>query len=453
MAIGRGWRVWPRAARIVAGGLILTLMVTMLPLARMPVTAAASPNIVLIISDDHGWRDYGFMGHPHISTPAIDRLAGQSLTFTRGYVPTALCSPSLMSIITGRYAHQHLIANNDPPAPPGGKQGAWRDDPRYVAQWDEMRALSQRSPALPGLLRQKGYLSLQTGKWWMGNYASAGFTNGMSHGEKSRGGRHGDEGLDIGRRTMQPIYDFIDKAQSERRPFLVWYAPMLPHSPHNAPERLIEKYRRIAPSLEHARYWASVEWFDETVGQLLGRLDEKGLTNETIVVYVTDNGWVQSSAGDAVSLRSKRTPYEAGIRTPMMVRWPGRIQPARSESCVTSLDILPTLLRAVGIKPPAGLPGIDLLDARAVAARRTLYGEIFAHDAVDIHRPRTSLWSRWIIDDGWKLILPVPGVNGEDVPDRPQLFRISDDPDELTDLAGSESARVASLKRKLDRFY
>ena len=92
--------------------------------------SGAPPNIVFIISDDHGWQDYGFMGHPQIKTPNLDVLAAQSLLFTRGYVPTALCSPSLASIITGRYPHEHRITYNDPPAPPGGKVGPWQQHPQ-----------------------------------------------------------------------------------------------------------------------------------------------------------------------------------------------------------------------------------------------------------------------------------------------------------------------------------
>ena len=99
------------------------------------------------------------------------------------------------------------------------------------------------------------------------------------------------------------------------------------------------------------------------------------------------------------------------------------------------------------------MPGLNLLDRRAVSARRTLYGENFTHDAVDIRRPSTSLLSRWIIDDGWKLILPVPGVNAEDVPDRPLLYRISEDPDEERDLAAREPARLERMRKRLDAWW
>ncbi len=87
----------------------------LLAFAAAAIWAAGPPNIVLIVSDDHGWRDYGFMGHPHAKTPNIDNLAAESLLFTRGYVPSSLCRPSLASIMTGLYPHQHLITGNDPP--------------------------------------------------------------------------------------------------------------------------------------------------------------------------------------------------------------------------------------------------------------------------------------------------------------------------------------------------
>ena len=415
---------------------------------------ASPPNIVIIISDDHGWTDYGFMGHPHIKTPRLDKLASQSLTFTRGYTPTALCSPSLTSIITGRYPQEHLITYNDPPAPPGGKQGDWRNRPEYVAAWDEMRSFITRVPTLPRLLRQKGYLSLQTGKWWLGDYANGGFTDGMSHGDKRRGGRHGDDGLEIGRKTMQPIFDFIGKAQKDQKPFFVWYAPMLPHSPHTAPQHLIDKYKDKAPSLQHARYWASVEWFDETCGQLLDHLDRERLAENTVVFYVTDNWWTQGPDADAQSLRSKRTPYDAGVRTPIMIRWPGKVKPSRSDRLATSLDIFPTALAAAGVKPPAKLPGVNLLDARSVNARRAVYGACFTHDAVELRNPAANVLSRWVIDGDWKLIAPVAGREGEDVPpDRPQLYHIAIDPLEINNLTDKEASRVEALRRKLDAWW
>lgn len=416
----------------------------------------APPNVVFIISDDHGWQDYGFMGHPQIKTPHLDKLAAQSLTFSRGYVPTSLCSPSLATMLTGRYPHEHMITGNDPPAPKN-KTGDWRNHPDYVAAWDTMRSFVSKQPTLPRLLQQKGYVSLQTGKWWLGEYKNGGFTHGMSHGDKTRGGRHGDAGLEIGRTTMQPIYDFMGNARRDQKPFFVWYAPMLPHDPHNAPQRLLAKYKDKAPNLETAKYWANVEWFDESCGQLLDYLDRENLSENTIVVYVTDNGWAQGPERDSHSVRSKRTPYDAGIRTPIMLRWPQQVKPHRSSQMASSLDLLPTILAAVKVPAPRGLPGINLLQEKAVNARHTLFGALFTHDAIDVRNPAANLLSRWIIDGDWKLLVPVTKPPEDrstaEQPQKTELYRITSDATETLNLADKEPARVRQLKQKLDAWY
>jgi uncharacterized sulfatase len=208
------------------------------------------PNVVIILSDDQAWGDYGFMGHPQIQTPHLDRLAKESLVFTRGYTPVSLCRASLMTIITGQYPRQHLITGNDPP------KGTDRR---------EMLKHVRRTPTLPKLLVDKGYVSFQSGKWWEGNFAEGGFTAGMTHGDPAKGGRHGDLGLKIGRDGLQPIYDFLETNRG--KPFFLWYAPMLPHTPHNPPERLLAKHRDKTDSEHVAKYWAMCEWWDETCGE------------------------------------------------------------------------------------------------------------------------------------------------------------------------------------------
>ena len=188
--------------------------------------AGPNPNIVLIIGDDQAWTDYSFMAHPQIRTPRLDRLAREGLTFRRGYVPSSLCSPSLASILTGLYPHQHKITSNDAVA--GGSR---RESAQVRKVTGDLIANFERVPTLPRLLATQNYVSFQTGKWWGGDYRRGGFTAGMSHGDPERGGRHGDDGLKIGRETMQPIYDFIDVSTKEGKPFFLWYAPMLPHQP------------------------------------------------------------------------------------------------------------------------------------------------------------------------------------------------------------------------------
>ena len=407
--------------------------------------AGPTPNVVLLIGDDQAYTDYSFMGHPHIRTPSLDRLAAGSLSFRRGYVPSSLCSPSLASILTGLYPHQHRITSNDPTT--GGIQ---RQSVPVSRLTEELIGNFDRVPTLPRLLADKGYLSFQTGKWWGGDYRHGGFTAGMSHGDPKRGGRHGDDGLKIGRETMQPIFDFIEGAAKRDKPFFLWYAPMLPHQPHNPPERLFKKYRDKARTLEVAKYWAMCEWFDETCGQLLDFLDTRKIAENTIVIFLADNGWIQDPNANAYAPRSKQSPYEGGLRTPIVVRWPAKVRPRQSERLAISLDLAPTILAAVGLKPTPEMSGINLLDDAAVEQRKAIFGEIFTHDAVDIHRPASSLRYRWVIEGAWKLIVPAPQNTAHGAV---ELYNVETDPFEQKNEAGGNPSRADRLRSLLDQSW
>lgn len=410
--------------------------------------AANQPNIILIISDDHGWPDYGFMGNSIVGTPHIDRLAASGLCFPNGYVTTSLCSPSLATILTGLHTHQHGITSNDPPSTKGLKLAEQRKAQRELRP--KLIAKINPHPTLSGLLAKNGYVTLQTGKWWLGNPKDQGFTHAMTQGGDNPRARHGDEGLAIGRDTMKPIEDFVDGAVRDKRPFFIWYAPFLPHTPHNPPERLLAKYRDRAPSLSEATYYAMVDWLDETCGQMFDYIEKKGAAKNTVVAYVADNGWFPSPAKVGANVRSKLTPYDAGLRTPILLSWPGKIAPKRIAQPVSSIDIMPTLLRCANIEPPAGLPGIDLRDDAAVLRRDAVFGAIFTHDAVDLDDPAHSLAHRWCVSGGWKLIDPGPNAKA---PTAAELYHVSDDPRETKDLAGTEPQRVSALRARLDAWW
>lgn len=407
------------------------------------------PNVVLIVSDDHAWTDYSFMGHANVRTPRIDRLAAEGMTFRRGYVPTSLCSPSLASIITGLYPHQHKVTGNDPPGT-AGRYARLLDDPALREGRLRMEGFLAAAPTLPRRLGEQGYASFQAGKWWGGSHGGGGFVEGMTHGDPTRGGRHGDVGLEIGRKTMRPVLDFIDRSVDADRPFFVWYAPMMPHLPHTPPERLLAKYRDKAPSPRIARYWAMIEWFDQTCGELLDHLDAKGVAEDTVVVYLADNGWIQDPDAPRFAPRSKLSPYDTGLRTPIIVRWPRKVEPREIDSPVSSIDLAPTILAAAGLKPSAEMSGVDLLDEKAVTDRPAVFGEVFAHDVADLERPGAGLRYRWVVAGDWKLILPHPRNAPEEAP---LLFDVVADPAEARDLAAAEPGRVAELTRLLDDWW
>ena len=437
----------------------MKILLSLLPLLIIASTVAADsklPNIVLILSDDQGYTDYGFMGHPEIETPHLDRLAKESALFRRGYVPTALCRPSLMTLITGLYSHQNKTTGNDPANTPANRAHAARagEDAREL-----LISHIDKTGALPQWLAKKGYVSHQSGKWWEGAPQRAGFTEGMTKGFPNSGGRHGDAGLKIGRDGIKSVTDFIARSVKDEKPFFVWYAPFMPHTPHTPPARLLEKYKAKGVQERIAKYYAMCEWFDETCGALVNHIDDSGIKDNTLVLYVCDNGWIQTEKG-SYAPRSKRSPNEFGTRTPLMFRWPGTIPAAdRPELCL-SIDFVPTVLAAAAAKGPHEFPGLNLLPelkSGETIERDTIFGESFAHDIADIENPQASLLYRWVIRGHDKLLLTYDGAPGKmkypPQSGEPQLFDLKDDPGESLNLASGNPKLVNELIALLNEWY
>lgn len=398
-------------------------LVLALPLCTI---AADKPNVLLIVGDDWGWTDFGFMGHRTIQTPHLDKLAKESAVFPNGYTPTSLCRASLATILTGQYAHQHKICCNDPP---------------HGVDRAQMLPFLKNSPTIPRLLKEAGYRSFQTGKFWEGHFSNGGFTHGMT-----TRGRHGEEGLVIGRQGVKPIFDFIEAGKD---PWFIWYAPMMPHTPHNPPERLLKKYAVDGREARLAAYWAMCEWTDETIGALLKYLDDNKLADNTIVMFVVDNGWIQTEGpvrkGEQFLTRSKNTPYDAGVRTPILIKWPGKTKPVRSEELVSTIDVAPTILAACGANVPKSMTGLNLhalSHGQAKAKRDAVFGEIYLHTSKTLEKPAVNLTHRWTRAGDWKLILPLDAM--------PELYNLKDDPAEKKNLAGERKDDVARLTKLLN---
>jgi arylsulfatase A len=445
--------------------------------------ATTGPNVVYIIADDHAYRDFGFMGSKEALTPHLDKLASQSALFTHGYVPTSLCSPSLAVMLTGRYPHQSGIHYNHPP-PGNSAFNKMSSRTEYERVRSHSFSIIQSQPALPRTLAGLGYESLQTGKFWEGHFSNAGFTDGMTlflprEGQEYGGNRtlqggalaahgNGDHGLQIGRETMEPIAAFLDRCGREQ-PFFLWYAPYLPHQPHDSPQRFFELYRGRGIAEHRIPYLASVSQFDDTVGTLVDMVEKRGLAANTLFVFVSDNGWSPSTTPDKKSKgeftqtrESKYSPFEDGLRTPILLRWDGRIKPGVHEDLVSSVDLLPTVLDALG-KPQAipALPGRSLLPAATGSGeleQRPVFGEIYPGDATSLGHPSRDIAYRWIRDGKYKLI--VPHTQHGNAPWRDyvpvtSLFDLSVDPQERDNLAGksSHAATVAHLKQQLDAWW
>ncbi len=402
-----------------------------------------APNVVMLISDDQAYTDFGFMGHDTIRTPHIDRLAEESLCYTRGYVTTALCSPSLATMITGLYPHQHRVTGNDPV----------RNGSRGAGPGKRLKKHFANCPRVPAMLQKKNYLSFQSGKWWLDPYSLAGFTHGMTE-----GGRHGGKGLDIGREGLEPALDFMDMARDAGDPFYLWYAPFLPHRPHNPPQELLEKYSDAGPRKE---YYAMCEWFDRTCGQILDYLDETGEAENTIVLFVADNGWPHRADWDSRPGKGgKGSPWELGVRTPIMVRWPGRVQPTiDTQTLASNIDLAPTVLEACGLQPTENMHGRNLMNRSRMKDRDAIFLENFTHDMADVDDPAASLRCRTCIRGFWKLILweeELPDVRRSGPPKGDadvELYNLAEDPLETTNLASDHPEKVKQLTKLINDWW
>lgn len=393
---------------------------------------AVKPNVILIISDDQGFPDYGFMGNKMVNTPNLDRMAAESLLYTRGYV-MPVCSPSLGCLLTGQMPRNHGITGND-----------LSGDRSKVGHREALsKQLMSNSLMLPKAVTEAGYLTFQTGKLWNMTYKEAGFTHGMTDSE----GRHGGAGLDIGRKSMKPLFDFIELAKSEEKPFFIWHAPFLPHEPHNPPKEIFAKYKGKGPTPAAEKYYAMVEWLDNTCGKLDEYLEKNGLKENTVILFLSDNGWdaALSHEGD----RAKLSPYELGIRTPMFVRWPGKVEPLRDDETLAHIiDFAPTILNITGGKTPDDLPGLNLLDRDKMTARKSVTVEAYTHDIADLDDPSKSLIASVVIDGWYKLIIPGPVKPDRPfagVPEKTVLFDLKADPLEKNDIAGEHPEIVEKL--------
>ncbi len=434
-------------------------------------TWASPPNVVIILADDQSYRDFGFMGNAEVHTPNLDALAKSAARYPNGYVPMSVCRPSLATILTGLYPHQHGIHFNHPP--PG--LSAMRQ--LTGEQYRNARAITDkmvtRVPTLPRILAKHGYACLQTGKHWEGDFRTAGFTDGMTLAKPSNrlspitGTReqvngdwvahgNGDAGLVIGRETMQPIDTFIEQ-HAGRKPFFVWYAPFLPHTPFDAPPQFHLPYaNKNVP--DHLRpYYAEINRFDATVGHLLSSLKQHDVDENTLIVFAADNGFRPDKvAHGRHNKRSKLSPFEDGLRTPILIRQLGKTKPAEHTNLVGTTDLLPTILSATGLsnEVTSEMPGIDLMPSARGERElpvRPAFGAIYPNDATILNSPATHVRARWIRSGRYKLILPGPVKSTI----APSLFDLQSDPLESNNLFSrdDQSEIVSKLTVLLDNWW
>ncbi len=344
------------------------------------------PNIVFLLIDDMGWPDVACYGHPFHETPNIDRLCSQGMKFTDFYAATPVCSSTRATIQSGQYAARVGITDFIP--------GHWRPFEDLIVPPIE-NALPESIKTPGDALKQAGYATGYFGKWHLGPDATHGphvrgyDVTARNIGKGFYGWRKkktpGPKRIDL--LTDQTIW-FIE--QNKDRPFFVTLSHHAVHIPLEATPEAIDRYQKKpkpADGVNHPIYAAMIENLDQSIGRIMARLDDLGLAKRTLVVFTSDNGGLRkiyTALGEVVSTNAplrdeKGTIYEGGIRVPMIVRWPGVIEPGTvCDDPTTTADLLPTFCKAAGANlPDQPIDGMSMMplfvDSDAALGREAIY--------------------------------------------------------------------------------
>lgn len=415
--------------------------------------AGSRPNIVLVMTDDQGYGELSCHGNPILKTPHLDRLHGQSLRFTNFHVsPT--CAPTRSALLTGRHEFRNGVTHTI----------------------FERERLTLDAVTLAEALHGAGYATGIFGKWHLGDEDEylpdrRGFGEVFIHGGGGIGQTYpGSCGDAPGNQYHNPAiwHDgrfvktqgyctdvFVDQAarwirerQREKRPFFAYLTPNAPHDPFVIPgEEWAAPYRNQGLSEHAVNYYAMIAHLDAAMGRLLARLDEWGLADDTLFIFMTDNGHSVGNVFNAGMRGMKGTPYEGGTRVPAFWRLPGRISAGVDCAALTAhVDVFPTL---------AALAGADLAALSGQIEGRSLMPLLENPQASWPDRLLVTHWGRWefgeaqaakydrcaIRDARFKL------VNNQ------ELYDLSADPDEQRDVSAAHPAEVARLRASYERWW
>jgi arylsulfatase A-like enzyme len=441
-----------------AANLVLSVLVSGAALMSPPPARGQQPrgpnrpNIVFIISDDHRWDALGAAGNPQIKTPVLDRLAREGVHFRQATIHVSQCAPSRATLLTGLPPHQSgYYANN-----------FLRDDMQWADRFDV--------PTVPGLLRQAGYRTVLVGKWHLGTDPwLTGFSDvrtwlpeGASSYSDSRLARGNSRAKEVRKGFTNGIFaddavEFLGSPAAKERPFLLWLASTIPHSPYlpnpshiehlyegeiaddsrppafppDTPLNLtLELASDDGPKPGLVKYYEAVSYLDELVGRVLATLEKQGLADNTVVVFMGDNGLMAGSRG----LRGKVVPWEESVRVPLIIRAPKTAAvKGGSDAAASSLDIPTTLLALAGVARPKEWAGRDL---RPVLGGKKNHGVEYAvGEWADTESQFRHYTHRLVRTPRYKLIR-------WDKPDKPdELYDLVADPHETTNVIDRPAMR------------
>jgi arylsulfatase A-like enzyme len=398
----------------------------------------SKPNIVFILCDDLGVNDLHCYGRADHVTPHIDRLARDGMRFTSAYASQAICSASRAGLLTGLNPARLHLTTYLPGRPDAASQ--------RVLHPEIMMHVPLSVKTLPLYFKEAGYTTGLIGKWHIGENPGPSehgfdFVYHPSEGKNTTPSDYegGKAEYELTRETIK----FIDA--NKDRPFVAYLGHYTPHIPYAAKQHLIDKN---ADAFEPV-YAAVIETLDDTVGLLMKRLDELGLSENTIVVFTSDNGGLHVPEGGHVRV-THNTPfragkghtYEGGQRVPLIVRWPGHVPAGRVvDTPVNNIDWIPTLLEMVGAPVPAGLDGISFAEGLAGGEfpERPIFWH-FPHYTNQGGRPSGA-----VRDGKWMLVEYYDDYKAE-------LYDLSVDEGEKHDLADLEPGRMAALKVALSEW-
>jgi uncharacterized sulfatase len=403
--------------------LLIVLLAFAMPIGQPAAHAASSPerpNIVLLIGDDLGWPYAGFMGDRVARTPNLDALAAGGTVFSEAQDTASVCAPSLRTLLAGIHddqwnAHRPAIQ---------ALTGLQRDRREVAYYWTVPRALAWR-----------GYRTWEGGKLWEGTFRDAGFSAGMATAASrnpftSVGERFGRDGW--GNRTaLDPLRAFLDG--TGQKPFFTWIAPLLPHGPYDAPEEFRQLYQNRDLTLVEAAYYANVSWFDAFVGAVVAEIEARGLRDDTLLVYLSDNG-ISIDHPFPGRDQGKGTMGELGFRTPLILNWPGHVPAGQVRTdLVSELDVPATILDYAGADPIVGSDGRSL---RSAVEHGSAVGrdEIVGH-FVGSTPANSGFFAR---TQTWRYVRALDHSE--------RLYAIATDPFERTDVSSSHADLVAAFR-------
>lgn len=440
----------------------------LLLLAAPLVAASRAANVIVILADDLGYGDLSCYGHPKFKTPHLDRMAAEGAKLTHFNCPMSFCAPTRASLLTGRYPFRSGMNQN--PAPDGGPDA------------DGLH-LSEREVTLAQVFKSAGYATGMIGKWHLGHakpewlptrrgfdeYFGIPYSNDMRPVQLLEGEKRVEYPVvqaTITRRYTERALDFIERNRS--RPFFLYLPHAMPHKPLAASE---DFYRKSGAGL----YGDAVAELDWGVGQVLAKLKQLGLDEQTFVVFTSDNG--ATFGGSTGGLRGmKGSSYEGGYRVPCIARWPGKIPAGHvSAQPAVMMDLFATALKVAGVAAPTDrvIDGRDILPLFTSTAESP-HPVIFGQRGGQIAMVRDARWKlhllapspglatgdrlgeHWVdprAPDGVTILAPYeqasvrahPGLTTGDAPAKMQLFDLLSDPGEQHDVAAQNSAVVKRL--------